>query len=65
MFILRHGNARRERPADAGAGHLFGGDTLGAFNKLRIARRAHADVVRKNHRAIYVVMAVNRINAVN
>jgi hypothetical protein len=64
MFILRHGDARRERPADARAGHFLGGHAFGPFDQLGIVRGAQPDVMGKNDRAINVVVAMHRVNAV-
>ena len=63
-FVLRDGNARRERPADAGAGNFSGGHAFGALDELGVVRRAEGDVMREDRCAINVVMAVDGINAV-
>ena len=64
-FVLRHGDARREGPADARAGDLLGGDAFGAFHQPGIMRGPQADMMGENHRALDVVVPVDGVNSVN
>ncbi len=62
--ILRHGDAGREGPLDAGGAHFLGGDALHLLHQRRIARAAEADVMREDHRAEDVVVPVHGVDAV-
>ena len=54
----------RERPLDSGGANFFGGDSLHLLDERGIARAAEADVVREDHRAQHVVVAVHGVDAV-
>lgn len=63
-FNINRRQAAGQEPM-ACACHFERGDARRSFNQIRISRGAHADVVRKYHRAIHVVVAVNGIYAVD
>ncbi len=64
-LVARHGQARRERPVDAGAGDLARGDARRGLHDLRAARAAEADLVREDRRALEPAVAVDRVDAVD
>src|SRR4029077_14718327 len=51
-------------PVNVGGKKLAGGDPSNPLRQLRVARRTQADVVRKDGGSAHVVVAVNRIDAV-
>ena len=63
-YILRHRDARREHPLDAGGADFLGGDSLHSFHQRGVARASHPDVLRKDDRAQHVVVPVHRVDAV-
>jgi hypothetical protein len=63
-LVARDGDARREGPVDARRADLHRGDARRLFDEARAARAAEPDVVREDHGAEDVVMAVNSIDAV-
>ena len=64
-LVLRHGDARTEGPIDAGGANFFGGDSADATDEIGVARAAEADVVREDHGAEHVAVAVDRVDAVD
>ena len=63
-LVARHRDAGGEGPMDARGADLFRRDAADFFDQLRIARAAQADVVREDHRAEHVVVAVHGVDAV-
>jgi len=63
-YILRHRDARREHPLDAGGADFLGGDSLHSFHQRGVARASHPDIVREDDRAQDVVVPVHRVDAV-
>ena len=63
-LVARHGHARRERPVDAGRADFGAVSAADLLDQLRVARGAQADVVRKDHGADHVAVAVHGVDAV-
>ncbi len=63
-LILCDRDAGREGPLNSGGAHLLRGDAGNLFHQRRIARASQADVMREDHRAQHVVVAVERVHAV-
>jgi len=63
-FILRYGDAGGKGPVDAGGPDFNGSDAGDFFNQFRIACAAQADIVGEYHRADYVVVAMDAVDAV-
>src|SRR5262249_15952910 len=61
--ILWTGKARSEIPRDAGRPHLQRRSLADAADELGVVRRAKPDIVRKQRRPVYVVIAMHRIDA--
>jgi hypothetical protein len=62
--ILRNRNAWREGPIYTGGAYFFRRDARRFLYQFRVARAAERDVVGKYRRADYVVVAVDRVDAV-
>ena len=63
VYVARRGEGRTKSPVDAGDRRLLGGGLADPPDKVRIARRPQADIVRKERCAPYLVVTVHRINA--
>jgi len=61
--ILRNRHGRRERPFHAGHAGFGSGDPCDLPQQFRVARRAQADVVRKQGGANHVALAMHRVDA--
>src|SRR6185369_9442031 len=56
---------RRETPWNAGGTCFNRGDLSGTLHQLGIERRGHSDLLWKESRALHVISAVNRVDAIN
>ena len=63
-LVARDREAGREVPVDARARNLARGHARGGLDDRRIARAAHADVVREDRRALDGAVAVDGVDAV-
>src|SRR5260370_42685286 len=62
--VLRHADRGSECPVDVGGQQLAGRDAPNSLHKIRVARGAEADVVRKDGGSTQVAVAMSRIHAV-
>ncbi len=62
---MRNGDAGRESPVHAGGADFFGSDARGFLDEVGIAGAAEADVLREASGADDVVVAVDRVNAID
>ena len=63
-FVARDSDAGCERPLDSRRPDFVGRHAAHLFHQFRVARATQADVVRKDHRADHVVVAVDAVDAV-
>ncbi len=63
-LISGHRDTGRKISVDAGSPHLNGSDAIDPLYQRRIARHSEPDVVRKNNGALYVAVAMHRVDTI-